>query len=222
MGRMFAGYAVVDSDTCYLFRVAEHGIDYTEPDLPPPEWPELVSEEFLEENGFVIHHGTLKEWQEAYSRTLKQYNFVDVLGILEREKREYETKINRQKAILKQMREREKKLSLSIYDLESRLSGFKYSTPSPPVGIAVTRLDKDMIPEGSGCYFAWEGVVVRYVGKAVNLRKRLTGAHHAVTDDHLLTWIEIPVDDLYFAEAYYIGTLRPRMNKAKPVIQRES
>ena len=69
------------------------------------------------------------------------------------------------------------------------------------------------LPYSSGVYFFWHDGAVRYVGQAKQLRKRVRmGVHHALRNGDKISWVEIPFTVLDFAEAFYIGTLRPERN----------
>lgn len=103
------------------------------------------------------------------------------------------------------------------WDLGTIRKSVFYPKPQYPE-IAVTIDNRTAIPRTSGCYFAWEFGRVRYVGRAVDLNRRLTKSHHAIESHWRLSWIELPIKELYFAEAFYIGILRPFKNVAKPTI----
>lgn len=65
----------------------------------------------------------------------------------------------------------------------------------------------------SGIYFAWcllTGKCV-YVGKSKNMGSRLS-CGRAELDSCRITWIEMPDDEIHFAELYYIWLLKPCRN----------
>jgi hypothetical protein len=214
------GVAVIDGGMCTLFGRGPHGLNYLEPLPWPDDWPKTVSPGFIQENGFRIHRGGLSEWQFQCKHRANENNFALEFSLLVDEKRKEEQRVKFLKAQAIKLQEKHDKLKQEIYDMEARVVPVEYPFPPPPPSVPITIHDGEMIPQFSGCYFGWDGVMVRYVGKAVNLRKRLTPSHHALDSSLLLTWVEIPIEELYFAEAFYIGVLRPRMNKAKPVIER--
>lgn len=63
----------------------------------------------------------------------------------------------------------------------------------------------------SGIYFLWKDEVVEYVGQSVNVSNRLRG-HTKTTRDDRVSMLPFPKEELNFAEAYYIGSLRPCRN----------
>jgi hypothetical protein len=222
----FAGYCVIENGKCDLFgRVKEGGlksyhlIDCLNPIPWPSDWPETVSEAFIQDRGFIIHRGTVADWQRQYQERLNGRNLSELFGAIEKQIYDGQKQVKSLNAQIQRRNKRIKQLEQCIHDMEARVSPMTYPLPNPPLE-AITIRDRQKIPQFSGCYFGWEGVLVRYVGKAVNLRNRLNPSHHALDESLLISWVEIPIEELYFAEAFYIGTLRPRMNKAKPVIER--
>ena len=52
-----------------------------------------------------------------------------------------------------------------------------------------------------------------YVGQARNLRNRyFARRHHAIMDGDTVSWLLFPEAELNWAEAFYIGVLRPARN----------
>jgi hypothetical protein len=136
-----------------------------------------------------------------------------------------ERKIARMKKIDKYLRGRIGEGKKTKREIEQAIKGRNatllkvYDLPVFNVSVPIFVSDVELLPVYSGIYFAWHSSgVLEYVGKARNIRQRLTGKHHAVRSDHYLGFCEIPVTDLFYAEAYYIGLLRPLLNRAKPPI----
>lgn len=65
----------------------------------------------------------------------------------------------------------------------------------------------------SGVYFVWNNDKIQYVGKSVKLSGRLRAkSHHKLSLGDMVSWIEFGLDDLDYAEMFYIGTCRPPRN----------
>ena len=87
--------------------------------------------------------------------------------------------------------------------------------PYPPVpapSIHPTEVEK-AIPPTSGIYFFWsrEGII-EYVGQSASLRKRISANHHALLKGDRISYVEVPIKELDWAECYYIYATRPRRN----------
>jgi excinuclease UvrABC nuclease subunit len=76
------------------------------------------------------------------------------------------------------------------------------------------------IPAAPGVYFLWVGCIVVYVGQSINLRQRLTSRHHGFSHGCRASFLEFPCDELNFAEAFYIGIMRPVRNFGKKGVAR--
>lgn len=75
------------------------------------------------------------------------------------------------------------------------------------------------LPSVSGIYIAYRGRTGRcvYVGQSVNLAQRVSFPGEKRCDGQLwrsdwLSIVEIPVAEIFYAEAYYIGLLKPSRN----------
>ena len=64
----------------------------------------------------------------------------------------------------------------------------------------------------SGIYFAWENGEVVYVGKADDIKRRLSGKHHKIEDHMPISYIKLPRGMLYRTECFYIWLLGPMLN----------
>jgi hypothetical protein len=81
------------------------------------------------------------------------------------------------------------------------------------------------IPPISGIYIVYtfndlnsDGLLVFYVGKAVNLQKRWAHGHHryqqlSEIDNAKIAWLECETEKLFGVEAYVIRSLKPIMNR---------
>lgn len=83
--------------------------------------------------------------------------------------------------------------------------------PVPSPMIHVTQ-HGDGLPEASGVYFVWHNGVIAYVGQSVNLKGRARAGHEYIQNIDMLSWLELPMAELDWAECYYIGTTRPPLN----------
>jgi len=88
------------------------------------------------------------------------------------------------------------------------------NVPYPDVSyikVQVSR-DGDNLPEKSGIYFLWSDRLCEYVGQSINLKKRARLGHHKLLPTDQVSYLLFDVSELHFAEAYYIGIMRPRRN----------
>lgn len=191
---------------------------FQEPSECPRLWGDTVTQDFLISKKLLIFEGTIDELRECFLQSSENAMMKKLFGDMRCE-REYLTKelktlTNKVSSLRKKVKSLEKK----TWDL-SNLRSDMYPVPERPK-VRVSTANRELIPEQSGCYFAWEDSTVRYVGQAANLRRRLRPSHHAVDSSHWLSWVCLPLEELDFAEAFYIGVLRPTKNIAKPVIPR--
>lgn len=68
------------------------------------------------------------------------------------------------------------------------------------------------LPEAAGVYFLWKDGAVDYVGQSTRLCNRLRPTHDVLRSDHRISYVLVDPKHLLYAEAYYIGLLRPRQN----------
>ena len=68
------------------------------------------------------------------------------------------------------------------------------------------------LPAEPGIYFLWRHDTVEYVGKSVRLSSRVRLGHHILMKSHKISYVLIEREMLDWAEAYYIGILRPFKN----------
>lgn len=89
-----------------------------------------------------------------------------------------------------------------------------YPAPPPP-HLAPTDFGHGL-PDVSGIYFLWKDGVVEYVGKSEKLNQRVVlKSHHRLREHHTISFVLIDKQDLNWAECWYIGVLRPKLNFGK-------
>lgn len=110
--------------------------------------------------------------------------------------------------------ERKKILSLAAQEsAEIRLKkGLYPSVPEP--SFVLKRNVK--IPDTSGIYFAYEQKddhkIIAYVGQSIKFSSRISISHGKLKAGDLIALLEMDKEDLNYAEAFYIGILRPYRN----------
>lgn len=91
--------------------------------------------------------------------------------------------------------------------------------PDPPAPFGSAFDLRYDIPDISAVYFLYREGRIEYVGKAVDLYKRVGGLHglrhHALESADQISWLEFDEDYLVFAEHYYIWLCRPGRNHGK-------
>lgn len=214
-----AGTAIICETQCVLLKRNELGVHPNNITPWPDDWPDRVTEQFILDKGFRIYYGTLEEYTNMYYSRINDQTRCEIMVDTHRQYSKLKSNLTNINRHIENAKKRCLTVEQEITDRQRRLDESRYPIPSRPQEI-ITLDDNDKIPEACGCYFAWESDLVRYVGRAVNLKTRLRPGHHAILPTHSLSWVEVDPDDLYFAEAYYIGMLRPRLNKGKPTIQR--
>jgi len=137
-------------------------------------------------------------------------NLVDVA------KSDFRLAINAQPALMKACARkylRQRKIRAK-HTMPERVIAGQLSDGMPPVPVQsiapwshVIAIERPV----TGIYFAFCGESCEYVGKSVNIPSRLK-AHNKVHDDHGVCFIEMPEQDIHFAELYYIWLLRPKLN----------
>jgi hypothetical protein len=100
--------------------------------------------------------------------------------------------------------------------------------PKPPAPMIEIKLGYQEMPESSGLYFIWGRYHNKcmYVGQSANIKERCrtfrSGSFKeeagARNDGKLfvgerISWLQMDCGDLFFAEAFYIGLLRPVRNQ---------
>ena len=88
-----------------------------------------------------------------------------------------------------------------------------YGYPEPPQPSVVSSKYGDGLPGRPGIYFVWRDDRIQYVGQSVNLNHRARLRYDGtIKIGDKLSWLPLPLESLYFAEAFYIGILRPERN----------
>lgn len=101
---------------------------------------------------------------------------------------------------------------LKSTSFDAHIPGSPHNYPPPPLPIISTG-QAIVMPNHPGIYFVWTKDIIVYVGQSGNLRERCkVNGHDKITPDDRLSWIEFEPSELYFAECFYIGTLRPERN----------
>jgi hypothetical protein len=193
---------------------------FDEPTRCPESWGDCVTQDFLIRKKLLIFEGTIEELRECFLLSSKNRMLLETFENKHFQLKCMSEELNTLTSKVSSLRKKVKSLEKKTWDL-SNLRSDLYPVPERPK-VRVSTANRELIPEVSGCYFAWEDSTVRYVGQAVNLRKRLRPSHHAVDSSHWLSWVSLPLEELDFAEAFYIGVLRPTKNIAKPVIPRSN
>lgn len=103
--------------------------------------------------------------------------------------------------------------TLDIKDLSNRIS----KLPSPPKPFGCPYSYKVSLPGEPGIYFLWEEGQIAYVGKSVDLSRRIGSLfgkhHHAFRDGDLISWLTFnSKKGLEFTESFYIWLCRPYRN----------
>jgi hypothetical protein len=193
---------------------------FDDPSRCPESWGDCVTQDFLISKKLLIFEGTIDELRECFLQSSRNRMMFEAFENKRIELKSMTEELNTLTNKVSSLRKKVKALEKKTWDL-SNLRSDLYPVPERPK-VRVSTANRELIPELSGCYFAWEDSTVRYVGQAVNLRKRLRPSHHAVDSSHWLSWVSLPLEELDFAEAFYIGVLRPTKNIAKPVIPRSN
>jgi len=88
-----------------------------------------------------------------------------------------------------------------------------HNYPSAPFPSIEPSEKGDHLPPKSGIYIIWNHGNPVYVGQSQNLKLRCNLQNHKkLKEKDVISFIEIPVEDLDFAECFYIGTLKPVRN----------
>jgi len=90
-----------------------------------------------------------------------------------------------------------------------------FSYPDPPVE-AYLGTQYVLAPNRPGVYFIYDKIgLLLYVGQTKRIKGRLSRYYTEgkLSKGHKVAWLEFPVADLIYAEAYYTGKLRPHLCK---------
>lgn len=72
------------------------------------------------------------------------------------------------------------------------------------------------LPSTAGVYFLWDKDEIVYVGQAKRLCERVRlGSHHVLTEEHKISFVFVKYNELNWAESYYIGVAKPKLNFGK-------
>lgn len=85
--------------------------------------------------------------------------------------------------------------------------------PAPPKPMLPVNESCNM-PETFGIYFVWRDERIVYVGQSRRLVRRCNSKYHSrIREDEWISWLTLPAHELYFAECFYVGALRPERNR---------
>lgn len=129
---------------------------------------------------------------------------VDELQLANRRKGEIVLQHNR---VTQQLQE----ASLQLARLTSGTDTMHGFEPVPEPSIIYGE-ENQKLPMQSGVYFAWRDGGVEYVGQSINLNTRCKPPHHKLLTGDLLSYVLVCEEQLNFAEAFYIGILKPVRN----------
>lgn len=83
---------------------------------------------------------------------------------------------------------------------------------APPAALTWTQV-RQHYHSTPGVYFAWSEGRIVYVGATERgMHKRLASGHHAVTSKDLFSFVELPSNEVYFAESCYVARYAPERN----------
>lgn len=128
---------------------------------------------------------------------------------------------------LKTGREKLKRLNQNYNDLSETWADNCFQTKGeqyPPIPSPQINPDGQGagLPRTSGIYFLWDENEIVYVGQARRLCDRLRlGGHHVMTKNHRISFVFTKPHELNWAECYYIGIAKPRLNFGKRAVHRE-
>lgn len=98
--------------------------------------------------------------------------------------------------------------------LQSMSAGAFYPDVPPP--LFKPHVEGVGLPTAPGVYFLWANDVVEYVGQSVKISQRVRlGLHKKLSEAHMISFLFFDEDVLNWAESFYIGILRPRLNFGK-------
>lgn len=128
------------------------------------------------------------------------------------EKKRLEEELNKELLTIQLLRSKSEALETRITEKQQfSIQNMSYqSIPKP-----MLEVDRNItgIPNTSGIYFVWSGKVIVYVGQSINLKNRLNpSSHEHINYGDYISYLEIDRSDLQFAEAFFIGLLRPVRN----------
>ncbi len=85
--------------------------------------------------------------------------------------------------------------------------------PIVPRPIIAPSATGEQLPYVSGIYFLWNNDCIEYVGQAKYLCNRLKlKSHHVLKESHMISFVVVNRKELTWAECYYIGICKPKLN----------
>jgi hypothetical protein len=145
----------------------------------------------------------------------------DAVAVIERvQKRGLSDEVRRltaeQRKITKDIRAKRIALDAVVVSLDQagsleRVNSKNY--PDAPAGTLSWEELRQHFRDCPGVYFAWESGRIVYVGVTEKgMHSRLQSGHHAVTSRDRFSFIEMPCNEVYFAENVYISRYAPERN----------
>jgi hypothetical protein len=145
----------------------------------------------------------------------------DAIAVIEQN--EHKELSDRNRALAKADREltgmlRRKRIAVDLVVLEPladapacEISASRYPD-APPAALTWTQIRKHY-HSTPGVYFAWSEGRIVYVGATERgMHWRLASGHHAVTSKDMFSFIEMPFNEVYFAESCYVARYAPERN----------
>lgn len=87
------------------------------------------------------------------------------------------------------------------------------SYPEAPVATLTWKGVREHFKKSPGVYFAWSDGKIVYVGATeTGMGQRLSSGHHAVTRDDMFSFVELPANEVFFAESCYVARYAPERN----------
>lgn len=166
----------------------------------------LEVEEFRERCNAVVQE--IKEQAKRKSASVKGQ-----LTKIKREKNRFKAEAAAARSEMAQL----EKTVLELVRLKSALNDPSTVYPHPPLPM-IQATKEGNLPAASGIYFVWQQSRCKYVGQSICLRLRARLTTKTARNDkrilagEWLSWLLFPVTELFYAENYYIGLLRPARN----------
>lgn len=99
-----------------------------------------------------------------------------------------------------------------IPPLRTMINNYKEIYPDAPPPTVEASKYGDGLPQEPGIYFVWRDDICEYVGQSVQIVNRARLGHEKIRPGDRISWLPFDRSELNFAEAYYIGIMRPRRN----------
>lgn len=151
--------------------------------------------------------------EEAYSKMNQLFpSQFNIQAAIHRENQEWARKI---KNIEDEFRAKfqnkvdQKLKQIRSFPIDSVTSSQYPDVPLPTYPVTKTG---EKLPLEAGIYFIWDGEVCEYVGQSIKIANRVRLGHPKILTTDKISYLKFDISELNFAEAYYIGIMRPRRN----------